>query len=111
MRSVNINEEKVKEGLLGLVFALVEVIRDTLKLQALKRVEAGSLTEEECERLGRALYELDEAIREIEADLGIVRAVEDVRRSLDHLVEEAVDLLFLVEPARAVATVSEGKGG
>ncbi|MDP2951752.1 MAG: gas vesicle protein GvpK, partial [Chloroflexota bacterium] len=51
MPVVNIDEKSLKHGLLGLVMALVEIIRDALKLQALKRMEGGSLTEEEVERL------------------------------------------------------------
>ena len=44
---VDIDEGNLKAGLLALVVTLVEVIRDALKLQAFKRMEGGSLTEEE----------------------------------------------------------------
>ena len=43
--TIEIDSQSVKHGVLGLVVALVEIVRDALKLQALHRVEAGSLTE------------------------------------------------------------------
>ena len=65
---VDIDERSLKHGVLGLVIALVEIIRDALKLQAVKRMESGSLTDREVERLGEALMELDIAIVEIKED-------------------------------------------
>ena len=41
---IDIDEKNLKHGVLGLVIALVEIIKDTLKLQAVKRMEGGSLT-------------------------------------------------------------------
>ena len=54
--AINIDEKNLKHGVLGLVIALVEVIRDTLKVQAFKRMEGGSLSEEECERLAKPCW-------------------------------------------------------
>jgi len=59
---LDIDEGNLKQGILGLVIALVEIIQDTLKTQAFKRMEAGSLSEEEMNRLGEALMELDIAL-------------------------------------------------
>ncbi len=36
---LDIDEDNLKHGILGLVIALVEVIRDALKLQAMRRIE------------------------------------------------------------------------
>jgi len=47
--AIYVDEDNLKSGVLGLVLALVEVIRDALKIQALKRMESGVLSEEECE--------------------------------------------------------------
>ncbi len=55
---------------MGLVIALVEIIKDALRLQALKRMEGGSLTEEETNRLGEALMDLDTAVEEIKKNRG-----------------------------------------
>ncbi len=64
---LDIDEDNLKHGVLGLVIALIEVIRDILRLQAVRRMESGRLSEEEIERLGNALMELDLAIDEIKS--------------------------------------------
>ena len=90
---LEIDEKNLKQGLLGLVVALVEIIRDALKLQALRRVEGGSLTEAEVDRLGEALMELDLAIEELKMEQGIGEAVRSVRDGLDSLVDDIVDTM------------------
>ena len=88
---VDIDEKNLKHGVLGLVIALVEIIKDTLKLQAVKRMEGGSLTQEEMERLGEALMDLDTAIDEIKQEQGITESVKSVRDGLDNLVDDVID--------------------
>ena len=88
---LNIDEDNLKHGILGLVLALVEIIRDALRLQAFKRMEGGSLTEEECERLGRVLADLDAAIEEIKEEQGITESVQSVRNGLDSIVDDILD--------------------
>jgi len=94
MSVVDIDEKSLKHGVLGLVIALVEVIRDALKLQAMKRMEGGSLTEEEMERLGQALMDLDIAIEEIKEEQGIVESVRSVRDGLDDIVDDVLDRMI-----------------
>lgn len=89
--SIDIDEKDLKSGVLGLVMALVEVIRDALKLQAMRRMEGGSLTEAEIDRLGCALMDLDEAIEEITREQGIREAVKSVRDGLDRVVDEILE--------------------
>ena len=91
---LDIDEKSLKHGVLGLVIALVEVIRDALKLQAMKRMEGGSLTEEEVERLGQALMDLDVAIEEIKEEQGIVESVRSVRDGLDDIVDDVLDQMI-----------------
>jgi uncharacterized Zn finger protein len=91
---LDINEKNLKHGVLGLVIALVEVIRDALKLQAMKRMEGGSLTEEEMERLGEALMDLDIAIEEIKEEQGIAESVKSVRDGLDEIVDDVLDRMI-----------------
>ena len=98
--AVEIKENDLKQGVLGLVVALVEIIRDTLKVQALKRMESGSLTEAECERLGETLMKLDIALEQIKEELAITESVQAVRDGLDDLVTEAVDKLVNPEAWR-----------
>jgi len=94
---VDVDEKNLKHAVLGLVIALVEIIRDALRLQAFKRMEGGSLTEEEIERLGRALSDLDTAIEEIKEEQGITESVESVRDGLDRIVDEVIDKLVSPE--------------
>lgn len=91
---VDIDEKNLKHGVLGLVIALVEIISDALNLQAMKRMEGGSLTDEEVERLGEALMELDAAIEEIKEEQGIVEAVKSVRDGLDEIVDDVLDRMI-----------------
>ena len=88
---VDIDEKNLKHGVLGLVIALVEIIKDALKLQAIKRIEGGSLTEEEMERLGQALMDLDTAIEEIKEEQGISESVRSVRDGLDDIVDDVIN--------------------
>ena len=95
---LDIDEKSLKHGLLGLVVALVEIIKDALKLQAMRRMEGGSLTEEEMERLGEALMELDIAIEEMKEEQGIAESVKSVRDGLDDIVDDVLDRI--VNPER-----------
>jgi len=97
---VDIDEKSLKHGVLGLVIALVEIIRDALNLQAIKRMEGGSLTEEEMERLGQALMDLDTAIEEIKQEQGIVESVKSVRDGLDEVVDDVLDRMINPEKWR-----------
>lgn len=91
---LDIHEDNLKQGVLGLVLALVEIIRDALRLQAFKRMEGGSLTEEEIERLGEALMDLDVAIEEIKKEQGITESVKSVRDGLDSIVDDVIDKML-----------------
>ena len=92
--AIHIDEDNLKSGVHGLVLALVEVIRDALKIQALKRMEGGSLSDEECERLGKALMELDIALEEIKEGQGVSESVRAVRDGLDEIVDDVIDKLI-----------------
>jgi uncharacterized Zn finger protein len=96
--AIDIKEDNLKQGVLGLVLALVEVIRDALRTQAFRRMESGVLTDEECERLGEALMDLDIALEEIKEEQGIAESVQAVRDGLDEIVDEVIDRM--VNPER-----------
>ena len=87
---INIDEDNLKNGVLGLVLAVVEILRDALQNQATRRIESGALTEEEVERLGAALADLDSAIEGIKREQGLQQAVQSVRDGLDDLVNDVV---------------------
>ena len=107
--SININEDNLKHGLLGLVIAIVEIIGDALKHQALRRMEGGSLNDEEIERLGRALQEIDIAIDQLKGEQGITETVKNVRDGLDDLVDDVLGQM--VNPERWVREESKKKRG
>ena len=52
---LNVEQDDVKNGLGQLVLTLVKLLHDLLEKQAIRRIEAGSLTETEIERLGITL--------------------------------------------------------
>lgn len=91
---IDINEDNLKHGLLGLVIAIVEIIRDALKHQALRRMEGGSLDDKEIERLGRALEEIDIAIDQMKAEQGVSDTVKQVRDGLDDLVDDVLNQII-----------------
>jgi len=95
---IDIDEDNLKSGVLGLVLALVEIIKDALKLQAVKRMEGGSLNDEEIDRLGRSFKELDAAIEHIKEEQGVGEAVQSVRDGLDNIVDDCLDKI--ANPAR-----------
>lgn len=103
--AIDINEDNLKHGVLGLVLALVEVIRDALRIQAFKRMESGILTDEECERLGEALMDLDIALEEIKEEQGITESVQAIRDGLDEIVDDVIDRVVNPERWREEAGV------
>ena len=104
---IDIDTDNLKHGVLGLVIALVEIIKDALNLQAIKRMEGGTLSEEEVERLGEALQDLDIAIEEIKKEQGVTESVKSVRDGLDSIVDDVLDKMINPERWRKE---SEEKG-
>jgi hypothetical protein len=86
--TIEIDENNLKQGLLGLVVALVEIIEEVLERQAIRRMDGGSLSDDEVERLGASLCDLREALENIKADNGLEDAVDSVRNGLDNVAEE-----------------------
>ena len=62
---LNADPERVERGLAQLVLAVVDLLRELMERQALRRMEAGSLDEEEVERLGTAFMKLEERMEEL----------------------------------------------
>jgi hypothetical protein len=63
--------EIVENGLAKLVLSIVELVRRLLEKQALRRMDAGNLTDEEIERLGNALMKLEEKMAELKSTFGL----------------------------------------
>ena len=62
---IDANPEEVERGLAKLVLTLIELIRRLLEKQAVRRIERGSLTEEEMERLGLTFFRLQQRMQEL----------------------------------------------
>jgi len=67
----NARPEDVQKSVAQLVLALVEFLRKLLERQAIRRMDARTLTEEQVENVGLALMKLEEAVREIAAKFGL----------------------------------------
>ncbi len=65
------DENDIEAGVAKLVLTLVEFIRQILEHQAIRRMEGGSLSDEEVERLGLALMRLQERLAEIKDAFGL----------------------------------------
>ena len=61
----NANPDDVRRSVLKLVLTLVELIRQLLERQAIRRMEHGTLTDEEVESVGLALMRLQETILDL----------------------------------------------
>jgi hypothetical protein len=70
-RRVNSDPESVEKGLAQLVMTVVELLRQLMERQALRRIEGGSLSEDEVERLGLALMRLEQRMDELKAEFGL----------------------------------------
>jgi hypothetical protein len=68
---ISADPEIVENGLARLVLSIIELIRRLLEKQALRRMDAGNLTEEEIERLGSALMKLEEKMAELKTTFGL----------------------------------------
>ena len=67
----NADAEDVKRSVAKLVLTLVEFIRQLLERQAIRRMDAGTLTAEQTEAVGLALMRLEETIRDIGQEFGL----------------------------------------
>lgn len=85
---INIDGKDLKQGVMGLVIAVVDVLKEALKHQAVRRMESGALSETEVERLGAALMGIDKALDEIKEECGVKEAVESIREGLDHALND-----------------------
>jgi Gas vesicle protein K len=70
-RRINIKQEDLKNGLAQLVLALVNLLHELLEKQAIRRIDAGHLSEQECERIGLALMKQAEEIERLRKAFGL----------------------------------------
>ena len=68
---ISADPDIVENGLAKLVLSIIELVRKLLEKQALRRMDAGNLTDEEIERLGNALMKLEEKMAELKRVFGL----------------------------------------
>ena len=67
----NANPDDVRRSVVKLVLTLVEMIRQLLERQALRRMDTGTLTDAETEAVGLALMRLEETVRDLSAQFDL----------------------------------------
>jgi hypothetical protein len=65
------DRQDIERGLAQLVLTLIELLRQLMERQAIRRVEAGGLSDEQVERLGQALIALEERMEELKVSFGL----------------------------------------
>jgi hypothetical protein len=68
---VDCSQETIEQGLAKLVLGLIELLRQLLERQAIRRMEGGSLTDTQVEEMGLALMKLEEKVKEIAEQFGL----------------------------------------
>ena len=68
---INADPDRVEQGLARLVLTVIELLRDILEHQAVRRMDGGTLTDEQIERLGLALLRLNHRMDELKAIFGL----------------------------------------
>jgi hypothetical protein len=67
----NADPDDVRRSVMQLVLTLVDFIRQVMERQALRRMDEGTLTPEEIEKVGSALMKLEETIHELARQSGL----------------------------------------
>src|SRR3954471_2800850 len=68
---VNADPHNVERGLARLVLTLIELLRQLMERQAIRRMEGGSLTDDEVERLGQTFMKLGQRMEELKKSFGL----------------------------------------
>ena len=68
---INADPRNVERGLAQLVLTLVELLRQLMERQAVRRMDSGSLTDEEIERLGQTFMHLERRMKELKEAFGL----------------------------------------
>jgi CRISPR/Cas system-associated endonuclease Cas1 len=77
------NPESAEKDLSALVLALVELLRQLMERQAIRRVEQGTLSDEQVEKIGLTLMALEDRMTELREHFGLT--MEDLNLDLGPL--------------------------
>lgn len=67
----NADPEDVRRSVMQLVLTLVDFVRQVMERQALRRMDEGTLSPEEVEKIGVALMKLEETIHDLACQVGL----------------------------------------
>ena len=68
---IDCSPENIEQGLAKLVLGLIEMIRQLLERQAIRRMQGGSLSDQQVEEMGEALMKLESKIHELADHFGL----------------------------------------
>ena len=68
---VEVDRDQAERGLAALVLTIVELVRQLMERQALRRIDQGDLTDDQIERIGTTLMALDERMTELREHFGL----------------------------------------
>jgi hypothetical protein len=68
---LNADPENLERGLAQLVLTIVELLRQLMERQAVRRMDDGSLSDEQVERLGQTFMALSERLAELREEFGL----------------------------------------
>ncbi|WP_255286514.1 MULTISPECIES: gas vesicle protein K [unclassified Bacillus (in: firmicutes)] len=71
MERLPLDSSKVEQGLAKLVLTIIELLRQLMERQAMRRVENDSLSDEQLEELGLTLMRLEEKMDELKVIFGL----------------------------------------
>jgi hypothetical protein len=68
---INADPHNVERGLAQLALTIIELLRQLMERQAIRRMEAGTLTDDEVERLGQTFMKLEQRMEELKKSFGL----------------------------------------
>lgn len=71
LERIDCSQETIEQGLAKLVLGLIELLRQLLERQAIRRMEGGTLADQQVEEMGLALMKLEEKVKELAEQFGL----------------------------------------
>ena len=71
---IELSPDNIEQGLAKLVLTLIDFLRQLLERQAIRRMEGGTISDEEVEQMGEALMKLEAKVQELAEQFGLTPA-------------------------------------
>ena len=68
---IELSPDNIEQGLAQLVLTLIDFLRQLLERQAIRRMEGGTLSDQEIEQMGEALMKLETKVQELAEQFGL----------------------------------------